>query len=122
MVQRSRYRADFVEEGGLRSRLGADPLLGGLARSNGDDGVPRQVAQGALFYEFSLEAHVPAGPSACAGSIGSSSCPASAATSRRFYSAIGRPSIDPRADDPYAARRLRHGRPVGAAALRRGPI
>ncbi len=55
---------------------------------------PRQVAQGALFYEFSLEDHVPNGHVlrqidrfVDLSSVRSHLAP--------FYSAIGRPSIDP---------------------------
>ena len=55
---------------------------------------PRQVAQGALFYEFSLEAHVPADHLlrridrfVDLSRIRRDLAP--------FYSAIGRPSIDP---------------------------
>ena len=55
---------------------------------------PRQVAQGALFYEFSLKAHVPADHLlrridrfVDLSGIRRDLAP--------FYSAIGRPSIDP---------------------------
>ena len=55
---------------------------------------PRQVAQGALFYEFSLEDHVPSDHVlrqidrfVDLSDVRSHLAP--------FYSAIGRPSIDP---------------------------
>jgi transposase len=55
---------------------------------------PRQVAQSALFYEFSLEAHVPADHL-----LRRIDCFVDLSGIRRdlapFYSAIGRPSIDP---------------------------
>lgn len=55
---------------------------------------PRQVAQGALFYEFSLEAHVPTGHllnriDRFVDLFGLRR------GLRPFYSALGRPSIDP---------------------------
>lgn len=55
---------------------------------------PRQVAQGALFYEFSLEAHVPADHllRAIDRFVDLSGIRRDLAP---FYSAIGRPSIDP---------------------------
>jgi transposase len=55
---------------------------------------PRQVAQGALFYEFSLENHVPADHllRAIDRFVDLSGIRRELA---RFYSAIGRPSIDP---------------------------
>jgi transposase len=55
---------------------------------------PRQVAQGALFYEFSLESHVPADHllRAIDRFVDLSGIRRDLAP---FYSAIGRPSIDP---------------------------
>jgi len=55
---------------------------------------PRQVEQGALFYEFSLDGHVP--PEHLLRSIDRF---VELSELRRelagFYSAIGRPSVDP---------------------------
>jgi len=55
---------------------------------------PRQVEQGALFYEFSLDGHVP--PEHLLKSIDRF---VELSELRRelagFYSAIGRPSVDP---------------------------
>ena len=55
---------------------------------------PRQVAQGALFYEFSLEDHVPSEHllRSIDRFVDLSDLRALLAP---FYSAIGRPSIDP---------------------------
>ena len=59
----------------------------------------RQVEQAALFYEFSLERHIPADHWLRSidrfielGGLRRELAP--------FYSSMGRPSIDPRADDP----------------------
>ena len=82
---------------------------------------PRQVAQGALFYEFSIEDHVPADHllrridrfvdlSGVRGSWRRT-------TARRDGAALDRSG----ADDPDADRRLLLRHSVGAAPLRRGP-
>ena len=66
---------------------------------------PRQVEQGVLFYNFSLDAHVPADHL-----LRSIDRFVDLSELRRelapFYSTLGRPSIDPRADDPDADHRL----------------
>jgi hypothetical protein len=79
----------------------------------------RTVMQEALFHGFSLEDHVPADH--LLRSIERFVDWAGLREHLRpFYSETGRPSIDPDADDPDADRRLLHGDPVGAAAVRRG--
>ena len=67
--------------------------------------VHRQVEQAALFYEFSLERHIPADHWLRSidrfielGGLRRELAP--------FYSSMGRPSIDPRADDPNTDCRL----------------
>lgn len=79
----------------------------------------RRVDQSALFYEFSLERHVPADHMlrAIDRFVELDGLRAHLAP---FYSAIGRPSIDPAAD-PHAAGRLLLRHPLGAAAVRGGP-
>ena len=76
----------------------------------------RQVEQAALFYEFSLEKHVPADHL-----LRSIDRFVDLQQIRRdlasFYSSIGRPSID-RADDPDAPDRLLLRHPIGAAPVR----
>src|SRR5215204_698110 len=80
---------------------------------------PRQVEQGALFYNFSLDRHVPAdhllrsvdrfiarGAEARAGAV-----------LQRDGPALGRSGVD----DPDADPRLLLRHPLGAATLRRGP-
>lgn len=83
--------------------------MGGLAMMG-----PRQVAQGALFYEFSIEDHVP--PEHLLRSIDRF---VDLGDMRRylapFYSSTGRPSVDPRADDPNADRWLSSARVHWAA-------
>lgn len=63
------------------------------ARIDADDG-PRQVEQGALFYEFSLDTHVPADHllRAIDRFVDLSSLRRDLAP---FYASTGRPSIDP---------------------------
>ena len=65
----------------------------------------RQAEQAALFYEFSLERHVPADHLLRSidrfvefGELRRELAP--------FYSAIGRPSVDPELMDPDSAGRL----------------
>ena len=55
---------------------------------------PRQEAQGALFYEFSLEEHVPAGHllRSIDRFVNLSGIRTHLAS---FYSSMGRPSVDP---------------------------
>ena len=55
---------------------------------------PRQEAQSALFYDFSIEKHVPTGHvlRAIAGVIDLSSVRTHLT---EFYSSTGRPSVDP---------------------------
>lgn len=79
---------------------------------------PRQIAQGALFYEFSLEDHVPADhllinrpvrrSFVCSG--------ASRAVLQLDRQAVSRSRVD----DPHADHRLYARDPLGAAALRGG--
>jgi hypothetical protein len=54
----------------------------------------RLIEQPALFYEFSLDGHVPQ-DHLLRASTGSSICPASVPICAPFYSDMGRPSIDP---------------------------
>ena len=56
---------------------------------------PRQVEQGALFYNFSIDAHVPANHFSRSRSTALLICQSCAATSHRSTSTLGRPSIDP---------------------------
>lgn len=81
---------------------------------------PRQVAQGALFYEFSIEGFVaPGSPGSWYRPVPRSvSCAVSAGT----FLQVGRPPVDQsRTHDPHVAAGLLHGHAVRAAALRRGP-
>ena len=80
----------------------------------------RQVDQSALFYEFSLEKHVPADHMLRAidrfvdlGDVRTHLAP--------FYSTTGRPSVDPGAADPDADHRLLLRHPLGTPAVRGGP-
>ena len=79
----------------------------------------RQVDQGALFYEFSLERHVPGDHllRSIDRFVDLSEVREHLAA---FYSETGRPSICPRGDDPYADRRLLLRHTLGAAAVRGG--
>jgi transposase len=85
-------RADFVEKGLLKLWLGSDSLLlkAGVMAMMGD----RKVDQAALFYEFSLDGHVPADHMlrAIDRFVDLEGVRAHVAP---FYSPIGRPSIDP---------------------------
>ena len=81
--------------------------------------VGRQVEQGSLFYDFSLERHVPAGHLLRSidrfvelGELG-----ANWPVLQRHWPALDRSG----ADDPDADRRLLLRHPLGAAAVRRGP-
>src|SRR5947207_4727386 len=76
-----------------------------------------RVGQEALFYEFSLERHVPADHllRPIDRFVDLSGVRAHL---RPFYSEIGRPSIEPGADDPDVARRLLLRHSLGAPALR----
>jgi transposase len=71
----------------------------------------RGAAQGALFYEFSLEEHVPADHV-----LRSIDRFVDLTKLRRhlapFYSAIGRPSVDPELMVRMLLGRLHHGNPV----------
>jgi hypothetical protein len=80
----------------------------------------RQVQQDALFYEFSLERHVPEKHLLRAidrfvelDELRAHLVP--------FYNETGRPSIESGAADPHADRRLLLWHPLGTAAVRRGP-
>ena len=76
----------------------------------------RTVVQEALFYEFSLERHLPADH--LLRSIDRFvDLSGIRAHLRPFYSEIGRPSIDPETADTHAARRLLLWYPLGAPAL-----
>ena len=81
---------------------------------------PRQVEQGALFYEFSLEGHVPADHL-----LRSIDRFVDLSRVRRelapFYSSTGAAFGRSGADDPDADRRLLLRHPLGAAPLRGGP-
>ena len=57
----------------------------------------------------------------CGRSTGSSTSTGCGEELAPFYSEMGRPSIDPGADDPDADRRLLLRHPLGAAAVRGGP-
>lgn len=72
----------------------------------------RRIEQPALFYEFSLDGHAPQDHllRAIDRFVDLDGVRAHLAP---FYSAIGRPSIAPGADDPDAADRLLHGRAPG---------
>ena len=81
---------------------------------------PRQVAQGALFYEFSLEEHVPADHLLRSidrfvdlGEVRRRLAP--------LYSSTGRPSVDPELMIRMLLIGLLLRDPLGAAALRGGP-
>ena len=77
----------------------------------------RTVMQEALFYEFSIERHVPADH--LLRSIDRFVDLSDIREHLRpFYSETGRPSIDPGADDPDADHRLLLGHPVRASAVR----
>ena len=80
---------------------------------------PRQVAQGALFYEFSIEEFVPTDHPlrGIDRFLDLSEVRPLLAPS---YSSHGRPSIDPELDDPDVVAGLLPGHSLGAAALRRG--
>lgn len=77
----------------------------------------RQVEQAALFFELSLEGHIPADHLLRSidrfvdlEQVRQDLAP--------FYSNIGRPSIDPETDDPDAADWLLLRHSIGAAPLR----
>ena len=80
---------------------------------------PRQVEQGVLFYNFSLDAHVPADHL-----LRSIDRFVDLSELRRelapFYSTLGRPSIDPELISA-CRRRVLLRYPLRAASLRRGP-
>ena len=78
----------------------------------------RQVKQEALFYEFSLERHVPADHllRSIDRFVDSVGCGATGAVLQRDGPALDRS----RADDPHAAGRLLLRHPLGAAAVRGG--
>src|SRR5260370_31772931 len=80
----------------------------------------RRVGQDALFYEFSLERHVPEQHLLRAidrfvdlGGVRAHLAP--------FYSEVGRPSIDPELLISHADRGLLLRHPLGAPVVRRGP-
>jgi len=79
----------------------------------------RRVDQEHLFYEFSLERHVPD-----THLLRSIDRFVELDGLRRelapFYGEMGRPSIDPGAADPDTDRRLLLWHPLGATAVRRG--
>src|SRR5580698_8016001 len=81
---------------------------------------PRQVEQGALFYNFSLDAHVPADHL-----LRSIDRFVELSELRRelapFYSSLGRPSGRSRTDDPDADHRLLLWHPLRAAPVRGSP-
>ena len=85
-------RADCVEKHRLSGGWDAKSILPTGWEDGGDDG-PRQVAQGSLFYEFSLEDHA---PDPLLRSIDRF---VDLRDMRRhlapFYSSTGRPSVDP---------------------------
>src|SRR5215831_15688948 len=79
----------------------------------------REVQRDALFYEFSLERHVPErhllrliDRFVELDGLRRELAP--------FYSAIGRPSIEPGADDPHADRGVLLRHPLGTAVVRGG--
>lgn len=81
----------------------------------------RTVAQEALFYSFSLERHVPADH--LLRSIDRFvDLSGIREELKPFYSDTGRPLDRSGVDDPDAHRRLLHGHPVRAAAVRRGAL
>ena len=81
---------------------------------------PRQVEQGVLFYNFSLDAHVPADHL-----LRSIDRFVDLSELRRelapFYSTLGRPSIDPELMIRMLDHRLLLRYPLRAASVRRGP-
>jgi hypothetical protein len=84
---------DFIEKLGLSTFGTLIQSFCGCGRVLAMMG-PRQEAQGALFYEFSLEDHVPADhlPRSIDRFVGLSGVSAHLAP---FYSSTGRPSVDP---------------------------
>ncbi len=80
----------------------------------------RRVVQEALFYEFSLERHVPADHllRAIDRVIDLSRLRAHL---QPFYSATGPTLCRSGTDDPHAGRRLLLRHPLGAAPVRGGP-
>jgi hypothetical protein len=79
------------------------------------------AGQAPLFYAFNLEDHVPANHllRGIDQFLDLSELHQHLAP---HYSHTGRPSIDPRADDPDADRRLLLRHPLGASAVRGGAL